>query len=253
MPLHLVLLVLAIIFLGTFIQSSIGFGSALVAMPLLAPLIGFPTATPIVGLCGFTVGAVVLLMDHRSVDVRAAWRLILASFFGIPIGLLFLKWAPEHIVKDVMGVLLIAYALYSLVMDVRGRARGRNMQPIAVHQPRNGLAYGLGFVSGILGGAYNTNGPPLVIYGTLQGWAPEQFRATLQGAFFFANILILGGHALAGLWTPQVWRLFLYGLPAILIAIFLGRALNTRVPRRLFTRMIYAVLMALGVVFILQA
>jgi len=246
MPLHLILLVLAIIFLGTFIQSSIGFGSALVAMPLLAPLIGFATATPIVGLCGFSVGAVVLLMDHRSVDVRAAWRLILASFFGIPIGLLFLKWAPEAVAKDVMGVLLICYALYGLVMDLRRK----NAPVVAVVKPRNGLAYGLGFVSGILGGAYNTNGPPLVIYGTLQGWAPEQFRATLQGAFFFANVLIMSGHALAGLWTAQVWTLFLYAVPAILAAIFIGRAINSHIPRRLFARIIYGVLLVLGAVFI---
>ena len=46
MPLHIILLVLVIVFLGTFVQSSIGFGSALVSMPLLAPLIGFATAPP---------------------------------------------------------------------------------------------------------------------------------------------------------------------------------------------------------------
>ena len=248
MPLHIILLVLAIVFLGTFVQSSIGFGSALVSMPLLAPLIGFATATPLVGLFGIVVGPVVLLMDHRSVDLRSSWRLILASFFGIPIGLLFLKWAPEAIVKDVMGVLLIGYALYGLVMDLRRKT----VPTVAVVKPRNGLAYGLGFVSGILGGAYNTNGPPLVIYGTLQGWAPDQFRATLQSTFFISNFIIMAGHALAGLWTVQVWTLFLYSIPIVLVAIFAGRVINSRVPRRLFTRIIYGVLMALGAVFILQ-
>ena len=43
-----------------------------------------------------------------------------------------------------------------------------------------------GFFAGILGGAYNTNGPPVVIYGSLRKWSPATFRATLQGYFFMA-------------------------------------------------------------------
>ena len=247
-PLQTIVLVLGIVFVATLLQSAIGFGSALVAMPLLAPLIGFTTATPLVGLCGFTVGGVVLLMDHRAVDVRSAWRLILASFLGIPVGLVFLTHAPEAAVKAVLGVLLIAYAGYSLFVDLRSQRMATTTTQRK--KPGNLVTYGLGFISGILGGAYNTNGPPLVIYGTLQGWSPEQFRATLQGAFFFGNILITGGHAAAGLWTREVWTLYLYGLPLVFAAIFLGRAVNARVPRRLFMRLIYVTLVVLGVTFV---
>ncbi len=240
MNLQLVLLVLLIVFLGAFVQSAIGFGSALVAMPLLAPLIGFSEATPLVGLMGVIVGPVVLLMDGRKMDFGSAWRITLSSFLGVPFGLLLLRLAPEGVVKVGLGVLLIGYGLFNLFTKGLPELK------------RDWLAYPFGFVSGILGGAYNTNGPPLVIYGTLQRWPPEQFRATLQGAFFFTNFVILAGHALAGLWTQQVWLLFLYTSPAVLVAIFAGRAINTRIPQKLFARVVYGVLIALGVLFLVR-
>jgi hypothetical protein len=43
------------------------------------------------------------------------------------------------------------------------------------------------------------SGPlPLVVYGSLRGWPPERFRATLQGYFLPASLLGLAGPAL---WT----------------------------------------------------
>jgi hypothetical protein len=57
------------------------------------------------------------------------------------------------------------------------------------------------------------NGPPLVIYGTLRQWSPEQFRATRQGYFLPAGLLGVGGFWLAGLWTPAVTRDYLWSLP----------------------------------------
>ena len=240
MTIQLVLLVLVIVFVAVFVQSAIGFGSALVAMPLLVPLIGFGVATPLVGLMGVIVGPVVLLMDGRKMDFRSAWRITISSFLGVPFGLLLLRFAPESIVKVGLGILLIGYGLFNLF--THGLPEIKKVW----------LAYPFGFVSGILGGAYNTNGPPLVIYGTLQRWPPEQFRATLQGAFFFTNFVILAGHALAGLWTRQVWLLFLYTSPAVFLAIFAGRAVNTRIPQKLFARIVYGVLIALGVLFLVR-
>ena len=64
-------------------------------------------------------------------------------------------------------------------------------------------AYPFGFAAGVLGSAYNTGGPPVIIYGTMRRWPPAHFRATLQGFFLFTNIFVLVGHGLAGLWTRR--------------------------------------------------
>jgi hypothetical protein len=78
------------------------------------------------------------------------------------------------------------------------------------------------------------NGPPLVVYGALRRWSPEQFRATLQGYFLPASLLGMYGYWLAGLWVPAVTRYYLMSLPLALAAIFLGRGINQRLDGRRF-------------------
>jgi uncharacterized membrane protein YfcA len=234
-----VLLALAILFVSTFVRSALGFGDALLAMPLLALLVGVRVATPVVAFAASTIAVTILLRHWRSVDVRATWRLVVASLAGIPFGLLLLKHAPEAQVKLVLGFLLVLYGLYGLVAPRLPVVRGER------------LAYAFGFVAGVLGGAYNTNGPPVVIYGALKGWPPEYFRATLQGCFLLTGLLILIGHGLAGLWTPQVLWLYAFSLPAIMLAIFAGERLNRRLPREAFSRVVYALLVAMGVLFMI--
>ena len=232
-----ILLALCILFVSTLVRSALGFGDALVAMPLLALVVGVKTATPVVAFAASTIAFVILLRSWRDVDVRATWRLVVSSLVGIPFGLLLLKYAPELYVKAVLGALLILYGLYNLLAPRLPSVEG------------DGLAYVFGFAAGVLGGAYNTNGPPVVIYGALRRWPPESFRATLQGCFVLTGLMILVGHGLAGLWTPLVLRLYLWSLPAILLAVFLGARLNRRIPRESFGRLVYAFLVAVGLLF----
>ena len=227
-------LVLAVLFCSTFIRSAFGFGDALVAMPLLAMVVGLKTATPLVALAASTIGLTILLKNWRSVQIRSTWRLIAATIAGIPLGLLLLKGAYEGLLQVLLAVILIGFAVFSLLNPRQIVLRGENP------------AFGFGFAAGILGGAYNTNGPPVVIYGTLKGWDPLTFRATLQGYFLPSSLFITAGHGASGLWTGEVLRLYLYALPLVFVSIFLGGWINRRFSPQRFSRWVYGLLIALG-------
>jgi uncharacterized membrane protein YfcA len=230
-----VALVLGVLFLTTFTRSAFGFGDALLAMPLLTLIIGIQTATPLVALVATTISLAILVESWRSVDLKASWRLVLSSILGIPLGLWLLRAAPESIVKAALGVLLIGFGLYQLI-----RPRFPALQ-------QQWPAYLFGLVAGVLGGAYNTNGPPVIIYGTLRRWSPERFRATLQSYFFPTGLFILAGHGLGGLWTPSILRLYLYSLPVLLLAVLVGSKVNRIIPGEQFHRAVYAFLIVVGV------
>jgi uncharacterized protein len=227
-----------ILFASTVIRSAVGFGDGLVAMPLLTMAVGIRTASPVVAFAASTIAITILLGNWRKVDLRSAWRLILASLVGIPLGIGLLRVAPESLVKSVLGVVLILYGLYRLIRPVLPAVKNEN------------LAYIFGFAAGVLGGAYNTNGPPVVIYGALRRWPPEHFRATLQYYFLPTGLMIVAGHGLAGLWTPLVLRLFLYSLPFILLATYLGGIMHKHIPIDLFSRILHAFLVVMGVLFL---
>jgi len=234
------ILVLAIIFLSTFIRSALGFGDALIAMPLLALVIGIQVATPLVAMGASTIAFTILLKSWRKVEIKAAWRLVIATWIGIPLGILFLKAAPEILVKSLLGILLMGFGAYNLFVPDLPKLLNEKW------------AFVTGLIAGILGGAYNTYGPPVVIYGILRRWNPEKFRATLQGYFLPTGLAILITHGLAGMWTTQVVRLYGYSIPVIIGAVLLGEKVNLLIPQGKFDKIIYGFLVVIGVFLIIR-
>lgn len=231
----------AVILVATLVRSTFGFGEALVAVPLLALIMPVQVAAPLAALVSITVAALVLLQDWSDVHARSAGRLVLSTFAGIPLGLLLLTRVAEPVVKGLLACVIIAFSLHALV--------GRRTH--ALHD--DSLAWIFGFGAGVLGGAYGMNGPPLVMYGTLRGWSPRQFRATLQGYFFPASAVIAAGYWAAGLWTATVSRYYVVSLPVVLAGIVAGRALNRRIPGHRFLRLVHAGLAVIGAVLLAQA
>jgi len=226
--------VVLILFFSTLVRATLGFGDALLAMPVLALLVGIRTAAPLVAMAAPVIAALILVRNWRLADARAAARLILATLLGIPVGLFFLKNVNEDAVNLVLAGVLLLYGLIRILGLRAWRLKNEKFALI------------FGFAAGLLGGAYNTNGPPVVVYGTLRGWDPARFRATLQGYFLPTGGAILVGHGLAGLWTGRVITLFLWSLPAIVAAVIFGSKLHRAVPAARFERWVYFALLALG-------
>ncbi len=237
---HSVIVVL-VIFAATFIRSAFGFGEALVAVPVLALFMPVTVAAPVAVLISITVATVVVIEDWRSIHFRSAAWLVVATLVGSPIGLLLLVRAPEPVVKLLLGVVIVSFSAYSLARRTR----------LALHDDRFTWLFGL--AAGVLGGAYGMNGPPLVMYGTLRGWSPVRFRATLQGYFLPASLVAMAGYWAAGLWVAPVTHYYLVSLPAAVAAILLGRALNRRLDARTFLSVVHVLLVAIGLVLLVQS
>ena len=239
------LLIFAILFISTSIHATLGFGQALIAMPLLLMVVELKTATPLVAFVLMTVGAVILVKNWRVVDLSAAGRLVLSSCLGIPVGLFMLKGVPEELMKLFLGILVILFSLYNIA--------NRHLKIISPRRIGAGsaLTYLFGFLAGVLGAAYNTSGVVITIYATLCHWSPDRFRSTLQSYFVFTGVLILASHGLAGLWTPDVLRFYVTSLPLILAAIFLGSRLNRFIPQGQFDRYVNVALLGMGILLFL--
>jgi len=234
-------LVIGVLFVAAFIRSAVGFGDAVVAMPLLAAALGLRTATPLVAFVGPTISLLILAKEWRKIEFKAAGRLIAATLLGIPVGVYGLARLPETPLKIALGLIILLYGAFGLAKP--GVRIEREARPVP---------WLIGWAAGVLGGAYNTNGPPVVAYGMLRGWPPESFRATLQGYFLPTGLAILAGHGLAGLWTGTVLRTYLYALPAVGLGVLLGGLLNKKLTHELFAKLVYAALAVMGAAMLLR-
>ena len=231
------------ILVATVIRSAFGFGEALIAVPLLAFWLPLPVAAPLAVLVSITIAGIVVIQDWKKIHVRSAGWLVVSSLFGIPLGLLLLTNNHQRGVKAALGIIIIAFSVYSLI----GRA------PLELKQDSRGWLLACGFCAGVLGGAYGMNGPPLVVYGAMRRWSAQHFRATLQGYFLPASLIGMAGYGLAGLWTSVITRYYLFSLPVIFLGVYLGRVINHRLHGEAFFKYLYLGLAGIGALLLAQA
>ncbi|HSF80877.1 MAG TPA: sulfite exporter TauE/SafE family protein [Anaerolineales bacterium] len=233
------LFILVILSLAVFTQTLTGFGSALVAMALLPAVVGLRIAVPLVALFALALEVVLLIHFRQSVQLRAVRTLALGALAGIPAGILMLRSVNERAVLAVLGAVITGYSLYALIEFVPPR------------MAHGAWPYVFGFLAGLLGGAYNVSGPPVVVYGSCAGWSPKQFKANLQGFFVFSSLAILFSHAVGGNLTGEVWRLFPIALAAVGLGVLAGTLLDRYMNPAGFRRNVLMLLLVMGVKFIL--
>ena len=236
-----ILWMILIVFAACFTQSVSGFGSALVAMPLLSPMVGLKHAAPMIAMVSITLQLVLLVRYRRAFRLGAIWRVIAAAALGVPLGAWTLKHVDERITLSVLGVVVLAYALHTLSGRRAPTLKGRFWPWL------------IGGAAGLLGGAYNTSGPPVVIYGSARRWPPETFKSNLQGFFCVNNVFVLISHAIVGNLTCAVGRSFLIVLPAVVLGVAAGLLLDRFIGHALFRKIMLVLLILLGVQLLLRA
>ncbi len=228
-----------IVFLAIFTQTLTGFGLALVSMPLLLLIMDIHIATPLVALVAVTSEIFLLARYRHHLSFQTVWRLSIASLIGIPLGVVALSRVDETIVLTALGIVITGYAIYAL-LELR-------LPP--VEHPR--WAYGFGFIAGLLSGAYNTSGPPVVIYGSCRRWELAAFKSNLQGFFLLNSTMVITSHALSHNFTSEVWQNYWVALPGIGLGLACGFFLDRYVNPEQFRKLVLGLLVFLGIWLIL--
>jgi uncharacterized membrane protein YfcA len=167
--------------------------------------------------------------------MRPFWRVLIGTALGAPLGVLLIAKLDARIILTALGLFLIAYAVYNLF----------NLRLPEIRQPKWDFSFGL--ASGILGGAYNTGGPPLVIYGTSLGWTSEEFKANLQALFMLNSILVIILHVIAGHIDTLVLENLAISIPVIVVGTALGFWLSRYVNEAFFRRGVLVLLLIVGI------
>lgn len=212
-----------------------GFGSGLIAMVLLTPVLGLGTAAPMFALLAIGAECLMLVRYREHLRLQAVWRLAVGSLIAIPIGILIIRNVNEHVVLIILGMVVVGYGCYSLFMPHLPELANR----------RWGFIFG--FASGLLTGAYNTGGPPFVIYGNLSKWQREEFKSNLPGLFILNSVVVVTSHILAGHYTSIVLRDVAIGLAPMFVGLFLGWRLDKRINPETFRKMVLILLVVIGV------
>lgn len=225
----------AVITLACFVQAVAGFGLPMIATSVLVALFGIKATVPLIAIIVLELQLMMVFRYRAALDFSTVWRISGAAALGIPVGVLFLSRIPEAISITVLGLALIAYALYSSF----------NFPVPALKNP--GWPFLFGLLSGLGAGAYNIAGPPVIIYGDTQRWQPKLFKGNLQGCFLIITTVAILVHSLSGNMTGDVLRKSLIALPFVLLGGLAGLYLDRFINRALFRRIVLGLLLVLGI------
>jgi len=238
---HIYLWVGFVLFLAGFTNGLSGFGVALLAIPLLAILLDVKTVVPLVALAGLTTHIIVLVQLRHHFDWNKILPLILSAIPGVAVGALFLKHLDRAIILYILGILLIVYSVYSLFLR------------IPVRDLKKGWVYPFGFLAGVLGGALSAQGPPVIVYTSMQAWSKDQIKVTLQGFFILSGIIVILFHILNGITTLYVLKLYGTSIPMLFIGTYIGSLFYGRIQEEGYRKLVLIILLVLGAFMIYKA
>lgn len=112
------------------------------------------------------------------------------------------------------------------------------------------VGFGVGLASGVLGGALNEAGPPVVIYLTLKQWPKDDVKATLQVYFTLVSLAVVTMMACRGILQPRHLYYDATGLPAAVLGASAGVCLYKRIDQELFGRILVAAMLVGGITYI---
>ncbi|HLV34091.1 MAG TPA: sulfite exporter TauE/SafE family protein [Spirillospora sp.] len=231
-------LLLIVILFASFTQSVAGFGLGLVAMPFIAEPLGVQPSTSLIALIALITRIVLLIAYREAFNLQVVSRLTAASILALPIGVLVLQRLETGFVLALLGVVVSGYALYALL----------ELRLPEIKHPR--WAYGFGFISGLLSGAYNTGGPPVIMYGTSRNWKPAEFKSNLQGFGLVNSLLVIGLHFVAHNYTPEVIGHFFLTLPVVFVGLLAGILVARFINPWWFRRIVLVMLLITGLTLI---
>ncbi|HMF45692.1 MAG TPA: sulfite exporter TauE/SafE family protein [Candidatus Udaeobacter sp.] len=239
-PLFLILFFSAT-FAAALVAGLAGFAFGLVAaavwLHILTPL---QTATLII-VFGLIVQGYSVWKLRAAVSWYRLWPFLLGAAIGVPIGVAILEWANPSYMRKAIGAVLTLYSIYGLARPT--------MKPI---KGGGAIADGtVGLLNGILGAMTGFAGILVTIWCGLRGWSKDQQRATFQPvgvAIFGMSAIWLGG---SGSISTDTIKLFLIGLPVLLIGTWLGLRLYGHLNEAGFRRTVLLLLLVSGVALFL--
>ncbi|MCY4357496.1 MAG: sulfite exporter TauE/SafE family protein [Gammaproteobacteria bacterium] len=162
----------AVIFFGSFVQSSIGFGLAIIAAPLLFFIDSTYVPAPIT-VCALTLSLANAARHWHSISFAGLKFAIFGRVPGTIAGGMLLFWIDQHALALVLGLsvlLAVGLSLSNLVL-----------------RPTRIALFSAGFLSGFMGTSSAIGGPPMAL--VLQHQASDFIRANMA-AFFVASCLM---------------------------------------------------------------
>ena len=234
------LVFIPILMLAAFAHGALGFGSPLIATPLLVLLMDMRAAILLTLIPTVAINVVSIFGEHH-------WRAALRQFWPIPVFTVIGSFMGTQVLLSVdpdpfrllLALVLVAYLLTD---RLQGAGRARQVPPWGL-----GL---LGLGLGLLAGVTNVFAPVIVVFALFTRMDPTLMVATFNLSFLTSKLGQIGGFVVHEAFTLEALKLTLWAIGPVLLSLWAGIHVRRRIAHESYRRVLRAALWAIAVVLI---
>ncbi len=218
-----------------------GFGSTLIAVPLLAHLFPLKFVVPVVVLLDATASYAQGFRLRGELNKRDVLPLLPFLVAGMLAGVSILVSVPGKFLLPALGTFVAVFGAYYALKRESAFRFGRWM------------AAPFGLLGGTSSSVFGVGGPFYVMYLVGRGSTPAQIRSTMPVIFMFTTVSRIVLFAMAGLMTKDVLVTAGLLLPVMVIGLWCGNRLHLNISRVQAVRVIGGLLTLSGLSLVLRS
>lgn len=227
------ILFLLVIFFANGIQAITGFAGTVLAMPPSILLVGLEDAKVVLAVMALLSCLFISIQQRKDIHKKEVITIVGFMFVGILLGNMVFSFVPSEITLPLYGTLVTLVGIQNLVQKKK------------MVLSQNAL-YVVLLVAGIVHGLFVSGGAFLVIYATQKFPEKAVFRGTVSTVWVVLNSFLLFSYGAEGLFNAENFSLICYSIPPLIVATYLGTALQKRINQKVFLTLTYVLLIISG-------
>ena len=238
--LQIIIMLITVVF-SYIVFGMVGFGTALIASPVLLNFLPLSQIIPLLALLDMFAAVSNVVKDGKKADFSELKALIPLMFLGSFIGFILLMNINPSYALLAFGIFTLLYSIYSL----------SGFKPHKDLSKKYVVPFGLS--GGIFGAMFGSGGFLYAIYLNGRIDVPEKIRVTqttLIGCSTLFRVILFGT---AGIYfSENILYLALLFIPSMIIGSFIGKRITLKLSKQQFLKIINVIVLLSGISIIIK-
>ncbi len=237
---NFLLTIIIINFVAAFLQASVGFGYAILAMSLMPLVLPMRICSAVSAIVVVAIGIQMVIMLRKYLDWRIILVPVISCLITTNIGMYILMHYPEKMLRTILATFILVLTVYFFVSQKYKIAIKKSLL--------NDILFGM--ITGISTGMFNIVGPFFMIYYFSICDDNLSFKASMESSFLAAGLYSTVLHILYDNITLELAPLLLSSAIGAIAAGFIGLRLFQRLNRKIVLMVIYTALPLMAILLL---
>ena len=229
----------AAIFVSNIVQALTGFAGVMLSIPPSMLLFGPDMAIAVINALCWGVSVVLAWRNRRYLNLKGVLTIVGFMLAGMAIGVKLYSLVSPQIIGPVYGGIIVAAALKNLLVKPSEKPMSHWLSAVIL------------IGAGIIHGMFASGGALLVVYLAATYPNKSTFRANVAAVWSCLNLVLMFKDFEKGMFNAQAFHLMLIAIIPLLLAVYIGNKIHSRINQRMFNYSTYGLLLLSGAMILL--